>query len=99
MRLFPVAPLTFCQARCGTILPHGGGPDDKLPVAVRKGELIGMLQYVMNRQEDIWGPRVEDFRPTRWDGEKLGWHCIPFSGGTRIYMGQQFALNEELVSR
>ncbi|KAK8868396.1 cytochrome P450 family protein [Apiospora arundinis] len=94
MRLYPVAPLSFRSAKNDTVLPVGGGPDGKSPVAVRKGELIAMSQYVMNRREDIWGPDAAEFRPSRWEGEKLGWHYIPFSGGQRICMGQQYALNE-----
>lgn len=51
----------------------------------------------MHRRKDIYGSDAEEFRPERWDsGEGLrpGWAYLPFNGGPRICIGQQFALTE-----
>ncbi|TVY60872.1 Cytochrome P450 52A13, partial [Lachnellula suecica] len=94
LRLYPLVPLNGRQAVKDTFLPTGGGPDGKQPVAVRKGEVVGYSAYVMQRRKDIWGEDADEFRPGRWEGRKLGWEFIAFSGGPRICLGQQYALNE-----
>jgi cytochrome P450 len=48
----------------------------------------------MQRRKDLWGEDAETFRPDRWDGRKPGWEYLPFNGGPRICLGQQFALTE-----
>lgn len=55
----------------------------------------------MHRRKDLYGDDAEEFRPERWldgpDGEKglrVSWEYIPFSGGPRVCIGQQFALME-----
>lgn len=48
----------------------------------------------MHRRKDLWGPDADDFRPERWDGRRHGWEYLPFNGGPRICIGQQFALTE-----
>ena len=48
----------------------------------------------MHHRKDIWGEDVEDFKPERWEGKKVGWEYLPFNGGPRICLGQQFALTE-----
>ena len=40
------------------------------------------------------GDDVEEFKPDRWASRKAGWEYIPFNGGPRICIGQQFALTE-----
>jgi cytochrome P450 len=50
--------------------------------------------YVMQRRQDLWGADADVFRPERWDGRKSGWEYLPFNGGPRICIGQQFALTE-----
>jgi len=94
MRLYPLVPLNGRLALRNTILPVGGGPDKKQPIYIKKGEQVGFSAYVLHRREDIWGEDAAEFKPGRWEGRKLGWEYIPFSGGPRVCLGQQYALNE-----
>lgn len=48
----------------------------------------------MQRRKDLFGDDAEEFRPERWEELRPGWDYIPFSGGPRICIGQQLALNE-----
>ncbi|KAL3427594.1 cytochrome p450 family protein [Phlyctema vagabunda] len=94
LRLYPLLPMNGRRAVRNTTLPTGGGPDGKQPIPIRKGEQVGFSTYVLHRRQDIWGEDADEFRPSRWEGRKLGWEFIPFSGGPRICLGQQYALNE-----
>ncbi|KAA8575763.1 hypothetical protein EYC84_004867 [Monilinia fructicola] len=51
------------------------------------------LNYA-HRRADIWGEDVDEFKPERWEGRKGGWDFLPFNGGPRICLGQQYALTE-----
>lgn len=94
LRLFPVVPLDGRRALKDTTLPVGGGPDGTSPVYVRKGQQVDYSVYVMHRRKDLWGPDADVFKPERWDGRRSGWEYLPFNGGPRICIGQQFALTE-----
>jgi cytochrome P450 len=48
----------------------------------------------MHRRTDIYGPDAEEFKPERWEALRVGWGYLPFNGGPRICVGQQFALTE-----
>lgn len=48
----------------------------------------------MHRRRDLWGADADKFRPERWEGRRPGWEYLPFNGGPRICIGQQFALTE-----
>lgn len=51
----------------------------------------------MHRRKDIYGEDAEEFRPERWEGDTLkdvGWAYLPFNGGPRLCLGQEFALIE-----
>ncbi|KID69350.1 cytochrome P450 52A11, partial [Metarhizium hybridum] len=74
-----------------------GGPDGKSPVLVRPGEGVGYCVYAMHRRKDIYGQDADEFRPERWEGDSLrdiGWAYLPFNGGPRLCLGQEFALLE-----
>jgi cytochrome P450 len=94
LRLFPSVPLNAREATKDTTLPVGGGPLGTAPVYIKKGEEVGYPVYVMHRRKDLWGPDAESFRPERWQSRKAGWEYLPFNGGPRICLGQQFALTE-----
>lgn len=53
--------------------------------------------YVTHRDTKVYGKDANEFRPERWfepETRKLGWSFVPFNGGPRICLGQQFALTE-----
>ncbi|OJJ76856.1 hypothetical protein ASPBRDRAFT_114633 [Aspergillus brasiliensis CBS 101740] len=95
LRLLPPVPLNFRVALKDTSLPSGGGPDRKAPIYVRKGEIVSYSVYAMHRRTDLYGPDAHAFRPERWEeNSKRGWEYLPFNGGPRICLGQQYALTE-----
>ncbi|KAK6349556.1 Protein kinase alk2 [Orbilia brochopaga] len=99
LRLYPSVPMSTRIAVRDTTLPTGGGPDQKQPIFVPKGVTVIYDIYSMHRRVDIWGPDANWFRPERW-GEKRNkgdfnyFDYLPFNGGPRICIGQQFALTE-----
>ncbi|KAM5453829.1 hypothetical protein MaudCBS49596_002452 [Microsporum audouinii] len=97
LRLYPSVPVNSRAATKTTILPTGGGVDGKAPVLVRRGEAVGYCVYAMHRRKDIYGPDANSFRPERWEDDSLkdvGYGYLPFNGGPRICLGQEFALLE-----
>ncbi|EUC50116.1 hypothetical protein COCMIDRAFT_1291 [Bipolaris oryzae ATCC 44560] len=98
LRLYPSVPVNSRAALKTTTLPVGGGPDGKSPILVRKGEAVGYCVYAMHRRKDIYGEDALEFRPERWeDGQLLrdvGYGYLPFNGGPRVCLGQEFALLE-----
>ncbi|PMD60119.1 cytochrome P450 alkane hydroxylase-like protein [Hyaloscypha bicolor E] len=94
LRLRPVVPANTREAIRDTILPLGGGEDGQSPMFVKKGTHVYYSVYAMHRREEFFGEKTEEYRPERWEGLKLGWEFLPFNGGPRICLGQQFALTE-----
>lgn len=94
LRLHPIVPFNIREANKDTYLPVGGGPDGKSPVHVPKGHEVIFSVYTMHRDTEVFGPDAEEFRPERWEKIRPGWAYLPFNGGPRICIGQQFALTE-----
>ncbi|KAI9047002.1 hypothetical protein LZ554_009076 [Drepanopeziza brunnea f. sp. 'monogermtubi'] len=94
LRLHPVAPANSRVAVKDTTLPLGGGPDQKSPIFVKKGTTLNYQVYAMHRRKDLFGEDAEEFKPERWESLKPSWQYLPFNGGPRICIGQQFALTE-----
>jgi cytochrome P450 len=98
LRLYPSVPVNSRAALKTTTLPVGGGPDGQSPVLVREGAAVGYCVYAMHRRKEIYGEDALEFRPERWqDGQLLrevGYGYLPFNGGPRLCLGQDFALLE-----
>jgi cytochrome P450 len=96
LRLHSVVPFNSRCARRDTTLPRGGGPDGTMPVFVPKGTEVNFSTHVLHRRKDLWGDDAEEFAPERWEKKRPGttWQYVPFNGGPRICIGQQFALTE-----
>ncbi|KAJ5110578.1 hypothetical protein N7532_001113 [Penicillium argentinense] len=95
LRLQPPVPVNFRVATKDTSLPVGGGPDKRSPVYIQKGQLVAYNVFAMHRRTDYWGKDARIFRPERWEeNAKHGWEYLPFNGGPRICLGQQYALTE-----
>ena len=94
LRVHPPVPINSRQASKDTILPLGGGPDGTKPLAVRKDQLMAYDVYPMQRRKDIWGEDADEWKPERWVSRKIDWSFVPFSGGPRICLGQQYAITE-----
>ncbi|ODV77204.1 CYP52A13 protein [Suhomyces tanzawaensis NRRL Y-17324] len=97
LRLYPSVPQNFRVATKDTTLPRGGGPDGHSPVFIPKGQNVIYQVYVTHRDQKVYGKDAEQYRPERWfepSTRKLGWAFVPFNGGPRICLGQQFALTE-----
>ncbi|OJJ48159.1 hypothetical protein ASPZODRAFT_150447 [Penicilliopsis zonata CBS 506.65] len=101
LRLYPAVPYNIRFALTDTTLPHGGGPHGDLPLTVLQGDAVIYSTYAMQRRADLY-PAVSDkfadpavFSPERWETwTPKAWQYIPFNGGPRICIGQNFALAE-----
>jgi cytochrome P450 len=94
LRLWTVVPGNARRSNKITTLPRGGGPDGESPIVIPAQTDVNYSVHVMHRRKDIWGPDAEEFKPERFAGRKPGWEFLPFNGGPRICIGQQFALTE-----
>jgi cytochrome P450 len=101
LRLYPVVPYNVRLALKDTTLPTGGGPDGNQPIGILAGTPIGYSTLILQRREDLYPPPspsfppVSAFAPERWDSwTPKSWTYVPFNGGPRICIGQQFALTE-----
>jgi cytochrome P450 len=102
LRLHPVVPANSREALEDTTLPIGGGPDGSAPLFIKKGQVVAWSVYSMHRRKDFYGEDAEEFEPERWiddpssgrKGLRPSWEYLPFNGGARICLGQQFALTE-----
>ncbi|KAI9710442.1 MAG: hypothetical protein M1812_007410 [Candelaria pacifica] len=103
LRLYPSVPVNTRVALRTTTLPTGGGPDRKSPVLIRRGEAVAYSVYSLHRKKELYGADPEDFRPERWEESDLplfrnettaNWGYLPFNGGPRVCLGQDFALVE-----
>ncbi|RFU24502.1 hypothetical protein B7463_g11835, partial [Scytalidium lignicola] len=96
LRLFPPVPINFRTALKDTTIPRGGGPDGLSPIFIQKGRDVCYSVWVMHRRKELWGEDASEFRPERWEEGKSfqNWQFLPFNGGPRICLGQQYALTE-----
>lgn len=94
LRLWPVAPGYFRQAKIDTVL------GDKYPIPA--GGWVFVLLVAAQRDTDTWGPDAGEFRPDRFIPENL--RALPprvykpFGTGARACIGRQFALHEIMLT-
>jgi cytochrome P450 len=68
--------------------------------------VVAWSLYAVHRREDLYGNDAAQFRPERWldepavgrKGLRPGWEYLPFNGGLRICLGQQYALPQASYS-
>ncbi|KIV99182.1 uncharacterized protein PV09_09135 [Verruconis gallopava] len=99
LRIYPAVPVNVRVALKDTTLPHGGGTSGNEPIGIPKGTEIAYSPLVMQRRSDLYPPGQpapsDQFCPERWDKWfPKSWNYIPFNGGPRICLGQNFALTE-----
>ncbi|WP_331761186.1 cytochrome P450 (plasmid) [Nocardia sp. NBC_01377] len=88
LRLWPTAPGFFRVARRDTTL--GGYP-------IRAGEWVFALMLAVHRDQEVWGPDADQFRPHRFLGDTKPvppGAYRPFGTGPRSCIGQAFARHE-----
>ncbi|KAG5981516.1 hypothetical protein E4U55_002871 [Claviceps digitariae] len=79
-----------------TVIPRGGGPDGMSPVLVPKGRRVMLDMYSKLRDPRVWGDDADVFRPSRFEGLRLGWDFVAFSGGPRICPAQQQSITQSI---
>ncbi|KAL2514309.1 Carotene epsilon-monooxygenase [Forsythia ovata] len=96
MRLYPHPPVLLRRAQVTDVLPGN--------YKVNAGQDIMISVYNIHHSAQVWD-RAEEFMPERFDLEgpvpnetNTDYRFIPFSGGPRKCVGDQFALLEAIVS-
>lgn len=98
LRLYPAVPYNVRSCLQDSTLPGKPGQPD---IAVLKGDHVLYSTLVMQRRRDLYPPVSENFAdpavysPERWEHwTPKPWQFIPFNGGPRICIGQNFAMTE-----
>ncbi|KAH8907051.1 cytochrome P450 [Coniochaeta sp. PMI_546] len=98
LRLYPAVPYNIRAALEDTTLPGLPGQPD---IGVRKNDVVVYSSLAMQRRKDLYPPPSEKFAdsaifsPERWDyWTPRPWTYVPFNGGPRICVGQNFAMTE-----
>ncbi|TXG58397.1 hypothetical protein EZV62_016226 [Acer yangbiense] len=96
MRLYPHPPVLIRRAQVADVLPGN--------YKVNAGQDIMISVYNIHHSSQVW-ERAEEFLPDRFDMEgpipnetNTDFRFIPFSGGPRKCVGDQFALLEAIVA-
>ncbi|GAO17715.1 hypothetical protein UVI_02058150 [Ustilaginoidea virens] len=98
LRLHPAIPINMRQALEDTTIPGAPGQPD---VVLLKGDTVTINTMGMHARKDLY-PQVSRtfadpavFTPDRWDHwSPAPWTYLPFHGGPRTCLGQNFALTE-----
>ncbi|KAJ7510439.1 cytochrome P450, partial [Mycena galericulata] len=71
------------------------------PIYIPAGVKVPYSVMIMQRRPDLWGPDADAFDPDRFLDDRVHKYLVPnpfqflpFNGGPRICLGQQFAYNE-----
>lgn len=98
LRLYPAVPFNMRVSLTDTTLPRGGGSDGTQPIGVPKLTTVGYSALMLQRLSQTYADQGEGFpdprtfapeRFERWTPK--AWTYIPFNGGPRICIGQQWA--------
>ncbi|XP_078155673.1 cytochrome P450 superfamily protein isoform X1 [Carex rostrata] len=96
MRLYPHPPVLIRRAQVDDVLPG--------KYKVNSGQDVMISVYNIHRSPQVWD-RADEFIPERFDLEgpipnesNTDFRFIPFSGGPRKCVGDQFALLEAIVA-
>ncbi|KAF7330275.1 hypothetical protein MVEN_02465400 [Mycena venus] len=98
LRLYPSVPFNLRETVKATTWPSPD-PQEK-PIYIPAGVKVPYSVMLMQRRTDLWGPDAEEFDPDRFLDDRLQYFVsnpfqfLPFNGGPRICLGQQFAYNE-----
>ncbi|KAJ8489743.1 hypothetical protein ONZ45_g13448 [Pleurotus djamor] len=98
LRLYPPVPFDMRATKVATTLPPAR-PGEK-PFFIPQDRNVLYSVFLMHRRTDLWGPDAAVFDPDRFLDErhkrviKNPYIFLPFNGGPRICLGQQFAYNE-----
>lgn len=94
LRLWPVAPGYFRQAKCDTTIGDG-----KYPFKAKDWVFVVTLAA---HRDSAWGPDADQFNPDRFLPENIRGlppHIYkPFGVGPRACIGRQFAIHEVLIA-
>lgn len=78
-----------------TSLPRGNVNAEHEPIGLPAGTVIAYSTLCMQRRKDLFGEDVDEFKPERWETwQPKPWQFVPFNGGPRLCIGQQYALTE-----
>ncbi|KAL6905297.1 hypothetical protein ACP4OV_002898 [Aristida adscensionis] len=96
MRLYPHPPVLLRRAVVDDVLPGN--------YKIKAGQDVMISVYNIHRSPEVWD-RADEFDPERFDLEgpipnesNTDFRFIPFSGGPRKCVGDQFALLEAIVA-
>ena len=69
---------------------------------IPKKKNVMIPTFVVHRMKEYWGEDAEDFNPDRFVPEKMGqmpkYAYLPFGGGQRLCIGDQFATFEMMIA-
>jgi cytochrome P450 len=82
------------------------GAPGQPPISVVEGDVVIYSTLAMQRRCDLYPPTTDRFAdpalfaPERWEHwTPRPWQYLPFNGGPRICVGQNFAMTEMAYSR
>lgn len=103
LRLYPAVPYNLRACLKDSTLPGQAGQPD---IGCLKDDVIIYSTFAMQRRKDLYPPvsaKFADpaiFSPERWDNwSPKPWQFVPFNGGPRICVGQNFAVSTLSVVR